>query len=351
MLYSENLIIVIWLLLVGTSSFVLTFFIRSYALKKSLLDIPNIRSSHSVPTPRGGGVAIIISFFASLLILVLKNQLDQSMVVGMIGGGMLVGLVGFIDDHRHITARWRLLVHFTAAVLILYVLGGLPPLHVFGARIDLMWFGHLLATLYLVWLLNLYNFMDGIDGIASIEAITVCLGGIILYWVVEPSGITWLVPAILLFSVAGFLFWNFPKAKIFMGDAGSGFLGLMLGALSIQAAWIAPKLFWGWIILLGVFLVDATVTLIRRILRKEKFYVAHCSHGYQHAARQLNSHVRVSLSIGLINLIWLLPIAVLVALDYLDGTMGVIIAYIPLIFLTIYFKSGVTENNGRDSIR
>jgi len=192
-------------------------------------------------------------------------------------------------------------------------------------------------------LLNIYNFMDGIDGIAGVEAVTVCAGGILLYWLNDPSDVTYIVPAILLAAVAGFLLWNFPKAKIFMGDVGSGFLGLMLGALSIQAAGVEPDLFWAWMILLGVFIVDATVTLIRRIIRREKFYQAHCSHAYQHAARQLNSHVRVTISVGLINLLWLLAMAILVTLQYLDGVSGLIIAYIPLIILVFYFKAGASE--------
>jgi len=334
----------IWLIIiVAFSSWILTGILRRYALTSSLLDIPNKRSSHSAPTPRGGGLAIVVSFLVALLILVSIDLLDQLLMVCLLGAGVLVALIGFIDDHRHIAARWRLLVHFSAAGWILYISGGLPPLPVLGLTLDLAWLGYLLAALYLVWLLNLYNFMDGIDGIAGIEAITVCFGGIVLYWLIGSTSVMYIVPALLLAAVAGFLFWNFPRAKIFMGDVGSGFLGITLGALSIQAAWIMPELFWSWLILLGVFLVDATVTLVRRILRKEKFYEAHCSHAYQHAARQLNSHIRVSLSVGLINLIWLLPIAVLVALKHLDGAMGLLIAYIPLIFLAIYFKAGVSE--------
>jgi Fuc2NAc and GlcNAc transferase len=124
---------------------------------------------------------------------------------------------------------------------------------------------------YLVWLLNLYNFMDGIDGLACIEAITVCLGGALVYVLAVPRGEGWMVPVLLLSAVTGFLVWNFPRARIFMGDAGSGFLGLSIGVLSIQNSWAAPELFWSWVILLGTFIVDATVTLIRRIMRGRIF--------------------------------------------------------------------------------
>lgn len=317
--------------------------LRHYALSKSLLDIPNERSSHTVVTPRGGGLAIVITFLAAMLLLFVMDELEQNIMLGLLGAGFLVALTGFIDDHRHIAARWRLLMHFLSAGWILYQLGGLPPLQVFGNTLDLVWFADLLSVLYLVWLLNLYNFMDGIDGIAGVEAVTVCLGGIVLFLLAGSPGVTYIVPALLLSAVVGFLFWNFPSAKIFMGDVGSGFLGLILGALSIQAAWIEPDLFWAWLILLGVFIVDGTVTLIRRIIRKEKFYEAHCSHAYQHASRQLKSHMRVTISIGLINMVWLFPVAVLVSMQYLDGVSGLIIAYTPLIILAFYNKAGANE--------
>jgi len=321
----------------------LTGCLRHYALSKSLLDIPNERSSHTVVTPRGGGLAIVITFLAAMLLLFVMDELEQNIMLGLLGAGFLVALTGFIDDHRHIAARWRLLMHFLSAGWILYQLGGLPPLQVFGNTLDLVWFADLLSVLYLVWLLNLYNFMDGIDGIAGVEAVTVCLGGIVLFLLAGSPGVTYIVPALLLSAVVGFLFWNFPSAKIFMGDVGSGFLGLILGALSIQAAWIEPDLFWAWLILLGVFIVDGTVTLIRRIIRKEKFYEAHCSHAYQHASRQLKSHMRVTISIGLINMVWLFPVAVLVSMQYLDGVSGLIIAYTPLIILAFYNKAGANE--------
>lgn len=317
--------------------------LRHYALSKSLLDIPNERSSHTVVTPRGGGLAIVITFLAAMLLLFVMDELEQNIMLGLLGAGFLVALTGFIDDHRHIAARWRLLMHFLAAGWSLYQFGGLPPLQVFGNTLDLVWFADLLSVLYLVWLLNLYNFMDGIDGIAGVEAVTVCLGGIVLFLLAGSPSVTYIVPALLLSAVVGFLFWNFPSAKIFMGDVGSGFLGLILGALSIQAAWIEPDLFWAWLILLGVFIVDGTVTLIRRIIRKEKFYEAHCSHAYQHASRQLKSHMRVTISIGLINMVWLFPVAVLVSMQYLDGVSGLIIAYTPLIILAFYNKAGANE--------
>jgi len=144
-------------------------------------------------------------------------------------------------------------------------------------------------------------------------------------------------------AVAGFLLWNFPPAKIFMGDAGSGFLGITLGLFSIQAAHIAPQFFYSWLILLGVFIVDATWTLIRRFLRGEKVYEAHRSHAYQFASRQYLSHKTVTLAVAAINTCWLLPIALWVGLGNLNGLLGLMIAYLPLWLLAVHFKAGLAE--------
>ncbi|MCF6236003.1 MAG: glycosyltransferase family 4 protein [Gammaproteobacteria bacterium] len=335
---------IVWIaLLMGGASWGLTGFLRSYALKKQLIDVPNNRSSHTVPTPRGGGVAIVVTFLLALLFLGFFNMLPADLVWALVGAGVGVALVGFIDDHGHISARWRLLVHFLCAGWALAWLGGLPPLPIFGIVLDIGWFGYLLAAFFLVWLLNLYNFMDGIDGLASIEAVTVCLSGAVLYMLVSVNNGVEIPLLLLTTTVAGFLLWNFPKAKIFMGDAGSGFVGMVLGIFTIQAAWVMPELFWGWIILLGAFVVDATVTLVRRVLRGDKFYEAHRSHAYQYASRQYKGHVSVSIAFGIINLCWLLPIAVFVSIGWLDGVAGVVVAYLPLVMLAYRFKAGANE--------
>lgn len=336
-----NLILLV--ALTACASWLLTGLLRRYALAKSLLDIPNERSSHSVPTPRGGGVAIVISFLVGLA---LVEGVSVSVLVALIVAGAWVALVGFLDDHGHIAARWRLLAHFAGATWALAWLGGMPALPIYGIALDLGWAGHVLGALYLVWLLNLYNFMDGIDGIAGIEALTVCLGAVVVYTLAVPglspstAPLAWLLAA----AVLGFSIWNYPPAKIFMGDAGSGFLGLMVGLLSIQAAWTVPRLFWCWVILLGVFVVDATVTLMRRIMRGDKFYQAHRSHAYQYASRKFGAHKPVSLAVGAINVVWLLPLAVLVGLERLEGVIGVMIAYAPLLLLAIAYKAGARES-------
>ncbi len=323
-------------------SFALTHVLRRYALHKSLLDIPNGRSSHTLPTPRGGGVAIVISYLVALVWMLWAGLMGRDLFLAMFGAGALIAALGFLDDHGHIAARWRLLGHFFAAAWALFWLGGLPAINVFGMTLAPGLIVNVLAAFYLVWLLNLYNFMDGIDGIASVEAICVCVGAAIIYALSGFASLVWM-PVLLACAVAGFLFWNFPPAKIFMGDAGSGFLGIMLGCLSLQGAWISSQFLWVWLILLGVFIVDATVTLIRRLVRGDKVYEAHRSHAYQFASRRFGKHLPVTSAVGVINLCWLLPVAVWVARFGLDGALGVIIAYAPLLALAVIFKAGALE--------
>ncbi|WP_040070010.1 MraY family glycosyltransferase [Pseudomonas batumici] len=337
----------IWLLaLVLGVSFLGTGALRKYALARSLIDIPNARSSHSVPTPRGGGVAIVLSFLIALPVLAWTDAVAWPMALALLGAGGWIAIVGFLDDHGHIAARWRLLAHFAGAIWALFWMGGMAPVNLFGHEFSLGWFGYVIAAFYLVWMLNLYNFMDGIDGLASVEAICACAGACLVYWIEGHTSLA-IAPLVLAMAVLGFLVWNFPPAKIFMGDAGSGFLGIVLAVMSLYAAWTNPLFLWAWLILLGVFIVDATFTLIRRLLRGDKVYEAHRSHGYQYASRKYGSHRAVTLAIAAINLLWLVPVAILVVMQYLDGVAGLLLAYVPLVLLAFKFHAGELEIAGK----
>jgi Fuc2NAc and GlcNAc transferase len=333
----------LWLFLsiIAIASFALTWILRKYAMARSLIDVPNARSSHTVPTPRGGGVAIVLSFLAATAIMYWLALMPLNNTVALLGAGTLVAILGFLDDHGHIAARWRLLGHFLAAFWALYWIGGLAPLSILQMNIELGLFGYLIAAMFLVWMLNLYNFMDGIDGLASVEAVSVCVGMAFLYGVQGNAEIA--APLLLASAVAGFLCWNFPPARIFMGDAGSGFLGIVLGIFALQAAWASSDLFFAWLILLGVFIVDATVTLIRRLLRGDKVYEAHRSHAYQFASRHYGRHLPVTLATGVLNIAWLLPIAFLVVDGKLEGVVGLLVAYVPLVLLALKFRAGDVE--------
>jgi Fuc2NAc and GlcNAc transferase len=330
-----------WLLLaiVFVISVIGTGVIRRYAMRRGVMDIPNARSSHSIPTPRGGGVAIVVAFLLGIVTLSWLGALTTAQASALTGAGLIVAVIGFVDDHRHIAARWRLLAHFVAAVWGLTWLGGLPPVELFGHVVSLGWAGNAIAAIALVWLLNLYNFMDGIDGLAGLEAFTVCVAAAAVDRIAPTAGRHVVLPALLAVAALGFLIWNFPPAKIFMGDAGSGFVGLMLGLLAVDAARISPSLLWSWLILLGVFVVDATMTLLRRLARRDRLYEAHRTHAYQHAALR-RGHARVTIAAAAVNLLWLLPVALLVALGHLDGVLGVLIAYAPLVWLASRLGAG-----------
>ncbi|CNI24117.1 MULTISPECIES: glycosyltransferase family 4 protein [Yersinia] len=327
-------------------SIILTWQLRRYALKNNIIDTPNSRSSHVIPTPRGGGVAIVISFLVGIALFYFQGYLPLLPSVGLIISGGIIALVGFWDDHGHIAARWRLLAHFSAAAFLLFCLGGFPVLTFSEYTLNLGILSSLFGLLFLVWMLNLYNFMDGIDGLASAQAVTSCIGAIVIYYIsadhiaLDNYLVLWLLAS----TVLGFLLWNFPPAKIFMGDAGSGFLGLVIGALAINAGWIETKFFFCWLILLGLFIVDATWTLIRRVLGGFKVYEAHRSHGYQIASRKFKRHLPVTLSAIAINVIWLFPIALLVGLNIVNPVVALIISYIPLFYIDYKLNAGVNNN-------
>lgn len=316
-----------------------TGYMRHYALKKNIIDNPNERSSHSIPTPRGGGVAVVCSYLLALAVLIYSQQLEVHTGLTLIIAGFIIALLGFLDDHGHINSMLRLAVHFLVAIGVVFSLGGFSEVNIFNG-FELGFFANIIAVLFLVWLLNLYNFMDGINGIASVEAITTTVSMALLYLLLHTSlnsDILWLLAA----GVFGFLLWNFPKAKIFMGDACSGFLGLTLGILALIALKENLALFCAWIICLGVFVVDATYTLIKRVLNGYKMYDAHRSHSYQILSRRWGSHTPVTLIVAMINLFWLFPIAYMTVMQqWAYPELTILIAYLPLVILAIKIKAG-----------
>ena len=325
----------VWLSVIVVS-FTLVWVTLRLATKHQLLDIPNERSSHDRPVPRGGGIAIILAFNIGLVI-AWYLDFPVSLTPAVLVGGALVGLVGAADDYRHIRAGWRLLVHCLVVGWTLYSLGGISSDVLPGVP---QFLHNLFAFLCAAWLISLFNFMDGIDGIAGIEAVTVCFGGLVVLSSLDYAESTWVPSLILLAASGGFLFWNFPGARIFMGDSGSGFLGFMMAVFCIRATHLDPDVFWAWIILLGVFITDSGITLARRIARRARLHEAHRSHGYQIAARRFGAHAPVSLAVGAINLFWLLPLAYIVASDRAPAAPVLLVAFAPLFWLASRFEAG-----------
>src|SRR3569833_2054394 len=178
--YIFSLVIIIFCL-TFMFSLLLTAAVRSYASHR-VLDIPIQRSSHAVSTPRGGGLAVGIVFLAMVVLLWILDDPPKSLAIAMIGGSLLVAVVGWIDDHRHVAARRRILMHFAAATRAIYWLDGFPSINIGHMVLPLGWAGHFLAIVGIVWMINLYNFMDGIDGLAAGEAVTVALVAAGLLW-------------------------------------------------------------------------------------------------------------------------------------------------------------------------
>ncbi len=318
-------------------SLTLTGFVRWFALKNNIIDTPNDRSSHLIPTPRGGGLAIVISFYCVLLVLFfIQHTISLSIFMGL-SGLLVVAIIGFIDDHNHISARYRLLIHFLSAAWICFCLGIIPWQS--GDNLWLYLILWLISLLYLVWMLNLYNFMDGIDGIATLEAMSVLSSASLLLFFSAHTVFPLSLFISLVMILFGFLFWNWPPAQIFMGDVGSAFLGILIASFSLITANNGSLDIFIWIILLAVFIGDATYTLIVRLFRSEKVYEAHCSHTYQILSRRFG-HKKVTLAVLGINLFWLLPLAWWGHQCPEFLILCVMLAYLPLIAVAINTRAG-----------
>lgn len=325
-------------------SALLTGVARRLALSHGVLDIPNERSSHHIATPRGGGVAIVATCVVASLVLGLLRQVPWNLLWALTGGGLAVAVVGFLDDRHHVSAGVRLAVHIAAALWALWWIGGLPTLLIGERLVRLDWMGSVLAVLGIVWMLNLFNFMDGIDGIAAAEAAFVASGAAMFGLLTGGTGGADMA-LVLGAACCGFLLWNWPPAKIFMGDVGSGYLGYVIGVLTLAASHQRPADLWVWLILAGAFFVDATVTLIRRLARGEKVYHAHRSHAYQWLARRWKSHGRVTVSVIVINLVWLLPCAFLAGSDGRRAGWMTLLALTPLTVLVVAAGAGRRDMN------
>jgi Fuc2NAc and GlcNAc transferase len=326
-------------LVVASATITRQLIVNSHRFSK--MDIPNERSSHITPTPRGGGIALVATSLVGFLLLLLNNALNETELFALCCAGVIVAIAGHLDDRQKISgATVRLVLHVISAIILIVGVGIPSELALVDRTVNTGIVGSILGVVYLVWLLNLFNFMDGTDGIAASEAIFVLLTGAFLNFHVLADANHSAAAVILAASTFGFIVYNWSPAKIFMGDVGSGYLGIVVGGLSLIAANQDPALLWVWIILLAVFVSDATATLIRRLLRKQKPHVAHRSHAYQHLAIRLNSHAKVALLVLAVNIVWLMPIAFFVADKQLAGTTGVIIAYVPLLVAALAFGAG-----------
>lgn len=311
-------------------SFLLTYLIKNYAIKNSLIAEVNDRSSHTIPTPHGGGIAISITWFIGLIYLNYTNEIDTNLFYALLVG-IIISVVSYFDDLFELSAKLRLIVQSIVAFLGLYFLGGLNGITFGLFDIINTFLTNIFAFLMIVWFINLTNFIDGINGYVGSEFVFLGLAGLLIF---GDSHF-----AVLAASVLGFLFWNWNKAKIFMGDVGSTLLGYNIAIFTIYYTNIEATNFWIWIVLFSLFWFDATLTLIRRKINGEQLSQAHKKHAYQRLNQSGWSHFKVTnFSIGL-NIVFFLLI-------YLISNIFVvfIISIIILSFIMRYIDSKKSFN-------
>mgnify|MGYP002641074296 FL=1 len=333
-----SLLLLISLLFIGSA--LLTGLCRSVAQRARLIDVPVSRSAHSAPVPVGGGLSIVVllllvAAYGYSVEIILINELAALMAA------LLIACIGMVDDVKQLDVRWRIPAQFLASIYVVYCLGDVPAidfgLFVFPESLLL----NVIAVFALVWLLNLFNFMDGIDGIAATELIAVNLLSILI--VINTDELITLLSAGLAAAAGGFLLWNWSPAKIFMGDVGSSFIGFSLGVMALLSMHHGSMTVWTWVLLVGVFIVDATLTLFNRFRRKQRWFEGHASHAYQNAARHYKSHAKVTITVLLINLFWLGPLAWL-SMQYPEMGLAIaIVGLLPLVLLARRFGAGVEQ--------
>lgn len=331
--------VIVLLICIFLSTFLCTAGMRWYAIEHHVLDIPNARSSHDHPIPHGRGAGIVINCLASYIVLGVFHTIPSSLVSGFVGAGLLVAGIGFCDDHGHVPPHWRIIVHFLAAIWAWFFIGDFS-INSHLAISD--WLLSVFLIVSVVWVLNLYNFMDGIDAIAGTEAVFVGLSAAIFFGLNGSSALA-MLSVFFVAATMGFLVWNLPPARIFMGDVGSGFLGVIIGLLALAGIMSGTVNIWVWIILLGTFLVDATVTVVRRIINGAKYCEAHRSHAYQHLAIRWKSHRNVTLAVLATNLFWLFPLAYIAWRWSQLGGIIAVFALAPLVW--IVFKLGAGKES------
>lgn len=273
-------------------SALITWMLIGFLRKKGVVDIPNERSSHETPTPRGGGLAIIISFLLASLALIYFRPIEYLPGFFFWMGLILVAITSLLDDRLNLPVYIRFSLHLTAAAIVSLETGGFEtfPLPT-PLNFELGIFNHPLTIFWLLAVLNIYNFLDGIDGYAAIQGLVACIGIAFL----NPLGGGFELSILLAAAIAGFLIFNWHPAKIFMGDIGSASLGFIFASLPfyLKSVQVNVAVF-SMGIFLWFFLADGAFTIIRRLLKGEKIWVAHRSHLYQRLVMKGYSHAKVA---------------------------------------------------------
>lgn len=329
-------------------AFICDLFLVGHAHKWKLIDEPNHRSSHHIPTPSGGGIGIVLA--GSITGLFLAWQFSWVYGAVVLAISCTLAGVGLKDDRQPLPASLRLGIQMVLGGCLLFVLGGMPELQRFVEAWSGRSFIYILLLLVIVWWINLFNFMDGIDGLAGGQAAFMLLAASgLLVWsrpdIIGSPALIWML--CIAAAICGFLILNWAPAKIFMGDVGSVYLAFMvlaLGLLTIRNDWIAvaPGLSM-WVILGATFVTDATVTLFTRMFTGKRWYEAHRSHAYQRLTRKFGQHKAVTMLYIGINLLWLFPLAAACVFMPLWSGVWVLLAYTPLVIGAIRVGAGRSD--------
>ena len=288
-------------------------------------------------------MGILVAFLFSAVIAFRIGAIVFPVFVSLVLGGTSIGLVGFVDDRYSLPAYWRLIVHLVASSLVVFplLMNASSIFSRFGP--PEIWFIAVIISLAITWAVNLFNFMDGIDGLAGSEAVFMAGAGGWLNWANGGDiGLTYLLVSIAA-GCLGFLVWNWPPAKIFMGDVGSSFLGFILASLGLMTSNVGILRIEVWLILGGVFLTDASVTLVRRMIRGDHLLEAHRLHAYQRLSRRWKGHRPVTLLSSAVNVFWLLPWAWAASSDPRYASLYAVIALLPLIVAVVLSGAGKVE--------
>ena len=308
---------------------------RRVAISRDFVANPNFRNLHASPLPVGGGIVFSFVFVFSLFFIWWLNQISDDLFWVLAVGGGSAALFGFLDDLKDIRTSSKLVAQFFLSGWLLFWLGG-------GPLLSIDWIPVLVAipvtALFLVWMVNAYNFMDGIDGMAV--SITVFVSGVItLVMLLNNSKSEFIiVPVLLLTTTSTFMVFNWPPASIFMGDSGSVFLGYIFGALILFTVKSGDISIWTWLIVFGYFFADTTVTQLMRIILVKKWYLPHRSHAYQNLARITGSHLKVTGGVVLYNVVWMLPLTIWSVMKPEMALFAVVLAIAPS--LVFAFKYG-----------
>lgn len=318
---------------------------RRWSLKREMLDIPNERSSHSQPTPRGGG--LIICCVSVLTFFIYSVTAGGNFYWSYFAGAIIVAVISWIDDIRTISPFWRILFHGLAAVLAVWSLGGFGEILIpFYGIVQIGLIGKIAAFLWIVWLINAYNFMDGIDGIAATQAVSAGIGWCLVGMVWGIQDISF-YGGVLALSAFGFLLLNWQPAKIFMGDVGSAFLGYSFAVLPLFAVkrtgnplyesmlpWLAVFLVW-------FFVFDSVFTLLKRLFRGEKVWQAHREHIYQRLVISGMSHSKVTSLYGLASGVLVLSLILSLKYSLSFGKIVFGLVFLETVLLIIFWQGVV----------